>query len=649
MKKYFILFLAFLLLIISQYAFAKTGLIGATGLTGGGTGALDAVECEDILGDNTDRAIATGDIAFVITSGKDFYIYRYNATGTDTEADFGPNDPIVPDDQVADCASAGQWELMDSVNVARTSNPKMIFRDLDATDNDDNVYWSIECTDTGSGTEDCDATLYVQIAGTATAVLQADADGNMEIAQDLDLATGKLFKINNTQISSANLSDVDSIAMLDEAETIVGNWVNTTNPWAVNEGGTGAATLTDGGVLLGSGTGAITAMSVLGDGEMIVGDGTTDPVAESGATLRTSIGVGTGDSPNFTAVSTGADPADTGAIRLSNNTFVYGEGLADADVQLIGADTIGRIQIGDGTKAIIIDSDSSITFSGSGTVTATAGVFSAGTIQANVLDTSGAADIDIGSGDVTDVTITTDGGSVVIDGATIQVPDATTLRTVTDADSFVIAANGEVTFSQEIQASAGLDATGQTVIASAFTGTASLATTVTVSDDESTDDAQEIVFTTDNTNLESDGDLTYNPTSGTLATTILAATGAVSGTTGTFSGTLTGLVNVSATPGSVTNFNGTYVVTAAADIDLTLPSAAAGYSVCIRQGQGRTDAITVTAASGDYLVKDGVRGTVEAGGGESTLTSGGVATDKACFVAVTADDWYMDYTGTWSE
>jgi hypothetical protein len=34
---------------------------------------------------------------------------------------------------------------------------------------------------------------------------------------------------------------------------------------------------------------------VLADSEMIVGDGTTNPAAESGATLRTSIGVGTGD------------------------------------------------------------------------------------------------------------------------------------------------------------------------------------------------------------------------------------------------------------------------------------------------------------------------------------------------------------------
>jgi hypothetical protein len=46
-------------------------------------------------------------------------------------------------------------------------------------------------------------------------------------------------------------------------------------------------------------------MSVLADSEMIVGDGTTDPVAESGATLRTSIGVGTGDSPQVTGIELG--------------------------------------------------------------------------------------------------------------------------------------------------------------------------------------------------------------------------------------------------------------------------------------------------------------------------------------------------------
>ena len=48
---------------------------------------------------------------------------------------------------------------------------------------------------------------------------------------------------------------------------------------AVADGGTGASSLTDGGILLGSGTGAITALAALAKGSVVVGDGATDPVA----------------------------------------------------------------------------------------------------------------------------------------------------------------------------------------------------------------------------------------------------------------------------------------------------------------------------------------------------------------------------------
>ena len=52
---------------------------------------------------------------------------------------------------------------------------------------------------------------------------------------------------------------------------------NFTGTLAVNQGGTGAATFTDGGILLGSGTGAITATAVLGDGVILIGDASGDP------------------------------------------------------------------------------------------------------------------------------------------------------------------------------------------------------------------------------------------------------------------------------------------------------------------------------------------------------------------------------------
>ena len=129
----------------------------------------------------------------------------------------------------------------------------------------------------------------------------------------------------------------------------------------VADGGTGASTLTDGGVLLGSGTSAITAMAVLGDGEMIVGDGSGDPVAESGATLRTSIGVGTGDSPQFTGIELGhasdttLTRASSGDVNIEGN-IVYRAGGTDVPVTDGGTGasslTDGGVLLGSGTGAI---------------------------------------------------------------------------------------------------------------------------------------------------------------------------------------------------------------------------------------------------------------------------------------------------------
>jgi len=47
----------------------------------------------------------------------------------------------------------------------------------------------------------------------------------------------------------------------------------------VANGGSGATSLTDGGILLGSGTGAVTALAALAKGSIVAGDGATDPVA----------------------------------------------------------------------------------------------------------------------------------------------------------------------------------------------------------------------------------------------------------------------------------------------------------------------------------------------------------------------------------
>jgi hypothetical protein len=208
MKKLLITFLSILMLglFLSAQVNAKTAFIGVTGLKGGGVGALDAIECEDIRGDNSNRPIATGDVAVGLTSTKDIFFYRYNSTGADAEDAFGTNDPIVPDDR-AQCSNQGQWELFDSINLARSSTPKSIYRDLEATDSDDNVYTIVNCTDTGSGTEDCDYEVIVQSSGVDQSAYQVDADG----------ATSSVYGSSTTK-PRTQLFDEIQIAVFDWAE-----------------------------------------------------------------------------------------------------------------------------------------------------------------------------------------------------------------------------------------------------------------------------------------------------------------------------------------------------------------------------------------------------------------------------------------------
>ena len=194
-----------------------------------------------------------------------------------------------------------------------------------------------------------------------------DISGAADIAGDLTLSGGadgalqftnageNSIKIPNNQASALIIEEANNayitFVTTDSSEAITvakattfsagiansgtiaaGTWNGT--DVGVAYGGTGVSTLTDGGVLLGSGTGAVTAMAVLADSEMIVGDGTTDPVAESGATLRTSIGVGTGDSPQFTGIELG-HASDT-TIARSGSGAITVEGTA---VLLAGAQT----------------------------------------------------------------------------------------------------------------------------------------------------------------------------------------------------------------------------------------------------------------------------------------------------------------------
>lgn len=178
-------------------------------------------------------------------------------------------------------------------------------------------------------------------AGTITAAdgFSGTLSGN---ASGLTASTSNAIGVGTIELGHA--SDTTIARSGAGVITIEGETVRT-GTVAVGNGGTGATTLTNGGILLGSGTGAITAMSVLANGQMIVGDGTTDPVAESGATLRTSIGVSIGS--DVQAYDAGL--ASIAGLTTAANKMIY---ATDADTYAVTSLTAaGRAILDDANAA----------------------------------------------------------------------------------------------------------------------------------------------------------------------------------------------------------------------------------------------------------------------------------------------------------
>ena len=116
--------------------------------------------------------------------------------------------------------------------------------------------------------------LYLE-GGTSDGIVNATIGNN---AASVTTIAGTLTMGSTAAMTNAGLLSVANQSNITGVGTITsGTWQGT--DIGVAHGGTGVSTLTDGGILLGSGTGAITATAVLGDGEILIGDGTTDPVA----------------------------------------------------------------------------------------------------------------------------------------------------------------------------------------------------------------------------------------------------------------------------------------------------------------------------------------------------------------------------------
>ena len=139
--------------------------------------------------------------------------------------------------------------------------------------------------------------LFVRTGDTGSGLASVVADSSPQLGGDLDLNGNNidfpsvanisdcLDEDNMASNSATKLATQQSIKAYADLKATKGANSDITSlsglstPLSVAQGGTGASSLTDGGVLLGSGTGAISAMTALGDGAIVVGDGSGDPVA----------------------------------------------------------------------------------------------------------------------------------------------------------------------------------------------------------------------------------------------------------------------------------------------------------------------------------------------------------------------------------
>lgn len=184
----------------------------------------------------------------------------------------------------------------------------------------------------------------------------------------LDLGTSSLlwrsiygdsFTDNTASWSGSSLSDFISISgtTLTDGTFSVSGGIISAGTWqgstiVVSYGGTGATTLTDGGILLGSGTSAVTALAVASNGQIPIGDGATDPVL---ATITGSAGI----------------------------TVTNGAGSITLDVNDTGVDHGGLTGLGDSADhlwAVLIDGTRDLT--GDWTISTNDITLSGGHIQA---------------------------------------------------------------------------------------------------------------------------------------------------------------------------------------------------------------------------------------------------------------------------
>ena len=280
-------------------------------------------------------------------------------------------------------------------------------------------------------------------------------------------------------------------------------------------------------------------------------DGTAN-IAVALATLATTVTITDNESTNESnaLIFTAGGDVDGGNLGLeSDGTLTYnpstGKITATGFVGTLTGNVTGNTS---GTAATV-------------TTAAQTNITSVGTLTALQVDNININGNAITSTAGTDLTITPVAGQqIVLDGAIVIDAGVVTGATSITSTAFVGDITGDVTGNADTATAL---ATARTIGGTSFDGSANiavalatLATTVTITDNESTNENNALIFTAGgdvdggNIGLESDGTLTYNPSTGKIT-----ATGFVGALTGNVTGNLAGTVST-ATQNSITTATG---------------------------------------------------------------------------------------------
>ena len=207
-----------------------------------------------------------------------------------------------------------------------------------------------------------------------------------------------------------------------------------------------------------------------------------------------------GETPNLPI----ATKTTVGVIKIGSGGSISSDGTYTAQAETMAADNItsgdAAVNVVTSSGAILVDSQASTT-----TIDGHAGVVLQGTNTKTITMGDGSSNFFVFNQDSTpEIDIT---GNFTMDCSG---------NVTIDADG------GTITFSD------GGSSLG-TITSSGYSGTAAVATTVTITDNESTNENNAIIFTAGgdldggNLGLESDGDLHYNPSTGLLTSGAISA------------------------------------------------------------------------------------------------------------------------------